>query len=708
MYESFYGFKERPFALLPDPDFLFLNENHRAALAMLEKAVSDRSGFCVISGEIGAGKTTLVRELLNRLDATVCVGLVSNTHPSFGELLHWVIAAYGLPIGDGDTLELHKQFVEFVTQQHSQNKHTLLIIDEAQNLTVQALEELRMLSSVNSDKDLILQVILVGQHQLRDKLQQPELEQFSQRIALNYHLEALSQDETCGYIQHRVSHAGGETGLFSAEACQLVYKLSGGIPRLINRFCDLSLVYGCTEESRVITAELVGRVGEDQRMSSLREIPQVNLVSAEPDETVQPVEASEEQKAEPGSSNAPVTGEQPEDAGISPGQMEEADSTPSNTIVGELNPALVQETNTAASRKEIVSETDVASELQQMAVIAEAHKKRVRSERRALWLLVGVIVMAGGAGWLIGDYQSASQVDAFKEQAVSATTTLPPVVTKEVAVTPPASAVSQAGEPDASSPEEKDGPQLSAADSAEPMENGAVKDAEAEQMSLQKVEEERMAQQRAAELKREAEAISLQKAQEESVAQQRAAALKREAEEISLQKAEEERMAQQRAAELKREVEETARLKKEFDRMEGERRAEEQKLAKQRAARKKLERKLSLERKKLAEAREAGKKLAEERAPAEADLSEVPLAKSLPREPKRPGKAPASFKQTVPSAYDEDDGDAIVRETKARITGAVSGFQNTLPAAYAEDDGDAIVRETKASIVGRPVTESAK
>jgi len=701
MYESFYGFKERPFALLPDPDFLFLNENHRAALAMLEKAVSDRSGFCVISGEIGAGKTTLVRELLNRLDETVCVGLVSNTHPSFGELLHWVIAAYGLPIGDGDTLELHKQFVEFVTQQHSQNKHTLLIIDEAQNLTVQALEELRMLSNVNSDKDLILQVILVGQHQLRDKLQQPELEQFSQRIALNYHLEALSQDETCGYIQHRVSHAGGETGLFSAEACQLVYKLSGGIPRLINRFCDLSLVYGCTEESRVITAELVGRVGEDQRMSSLREIPQVNLVSAEPDETVQPVEASAEQKAEPDSSDAPpVTGEQAEEAGISPGQMEEADSTSSNTIVGELNPALVQETNIAASRKEIVSETDVASELQQMAVIAEAHKKRVRSERRALWLLVGVIVVAGGAGWLIGDYQSASQVDAFKEQAVSATTTLPPVVTKEVAVTPPASAVSQAGEPDASSPEEKDGPQLSAADSAEPMENGAVKDAEAEQMSLQKVEEERMAQQRAAQLKREAEAISLQKAQEERVAQQRAAELKREAEE--------ERMAQQRAAELKREVEETARLKKEFDRMEGERRAEEQKLAKQRAARKKLERKLRLERKKLAEAREAFKKLAEERAPAEADLSEVPLAKSLPREPKRPGKAPASFKQTVPSAYDEDDGDAIVRETKARITGAVSGFQDTLPAAYDEDDGDAIVLETKASMVGRPVTESAK
>ena len=164
MYESFYGFKERPFTLLPDPDFLFLNENYRTALHMLETAVSDHSGFCVISGEIGSGKTTLVRELLNRLDETVCVGLVSNTHPSFGELLHWVVAAYGLPGGDGDTLELHKQFVEFATQQHAQNKHTLLIIDEAQNLTVQALEELRMLSSVNSDKDLILQVILVGQH----------------------------------------------------------------------------------------------------------------------------------------------------------------------------------------------------------------------------------------------------------------------------------------------------------------------------------------------------------------------------------------------------------------------------------------------------------------------------------------------------------------------------------------------------------------
>ncbi|HED19752.1 MAG TPA: DUF2075 domain-containing protein, partial [Gammaproteobacteria bacterium] len=150
MYENFYGFRERPFTLLPDPDFLFLDEKHRAALEMLEMAVSDCSGFCVISGEIGAGKTTLVRELLNRLDETLCVGLVSNTHPSFGGLLQWIMAAYGLSCGDSDEHDLHKRFIEFVVQQYAQKKHTLLIVDEAQNLSVQALEELRALADVNT------------------------------------------------------------------------------------------------------------------------------------------------------------------------------------------------------------------------------------------------------------------------------------------------------------------------------------------------------------------------------------------------------------------------------------------------------------------------------------------------------------------------------------------------------------------------------
>ncbi|MCO6413847.1 MAG: AAA family ATPase [Thiogranum sp.] len=271
MYERFYGFSERPFSLLPDPDFLFLGEHHRTALDLLELAIVNQSGFCVISGEIGAGKTTLIRELLNRLGDDVRVGLVSNTHRSFGELMQWIMAAYGLPCGSGDRLELHKRFIDFVIDNYAHRQTTLLIIDEAQNLSVSAMEELRMLSNVNSDKHLVLQVVLVGQGQLRDKLRQPVLEQFAQRIAIDFHLPGLNEEETCRYIRHRIRHAGAVPDLFSATACRAVYRYSNGIPRLINRICDLALVYGYAEESPQITPELVQAVIEDQRMGKVLE-----------------------------------------------------------------------------------------------------------------------------------------------------------------------------------------------------------------------------------------------------------------------------------------------------------------------------------------------------------------------------------------------------------------------------------------------------
>jgi type II secretory pathway predicted ATPase ExeA len=250
---------------LPDPDFLFLSDKHQIALDLLELAIFNHSGFCVISGEIGAGKTTLIRELLNRLDERINVGLVSNTHRSFGELLQWVLSAFALPRGDGDKLDAHRRFIDYVIDQYAQGKHTLLIIDEAQNLSIDALEELRMLSNVNSEKDLVLQVLLVGQGELREQLRNPALVQFAQRIALDYHLNALSQDETRAYIQHRLQHAGGDAGLFSESASEYIFQLSGGIPRLINRLCDLSLVYGYADECPLISIELVRRMAADQR-----------------------------------------------------------------------------------------------------------------------------------------------------------------------------------------------------------------------------------------------------------------------------------------------------------------------------------------------------------------------------------------------------------------------------------------------------------
>jgi len=273
MYCQFYGFSDKPFSLLPDPEFLFLSPKHEKALNLLELGILNQSGFCVISGEIGAGKTTLVRELLNRLDKRIQVGLISNTHSEFSNLLGWVLAAYELESESDDAAVQHRCFTDFIIEQYAAGKHTLLIIDEAQNLSLSALEQLRMLSNINSEKDLVLQIILVGQNELRAKLQQPELEQFAQRIAIDYHLAALNQEETAAYIKHRVTKSGGSQQLFDDDACQLVYQYSEGIPRLVNRICDLGLVYGFSAQKNTINAGLIKAVTEDQEIGQLIKTP---------------------------------------------------------------------------------------------------------------------------------------------------------------------------------------------------------------------------------------------------------------------------------------------------------------------------------------------------------------------------------------------------------------------------------------------------
>ena len=271
MYERFFAFQQRPFSLLPDPDFLFLGDKHRAALDRAELAVLNQCGFCVISGDVGVGKTTLLRELLRRLDHRLSVGLVSNTHASFGELMQWIAAAFGLRAGGAGRLELQQRFVDFVIQRYADNQRTLLIIDEAQNLSVTAMEELRMLSNLNCDKHLVLQVMLVGQPGLRDTLRRPELAQFAQRIAVEHHLSALTASETRQYIAHRLAHAGGEVSLFNSDACVLIQDASGGIPRLINRICDLSLVYAYAQHKLLVGADIVAAVLRDQELGGLFE-----------------------------------------------------------------------------------------------------------------------------------------------------------------------------------------------------------------------------------------------------------------------------------------------------------------------------------------------------------------------------------------------------------------------------------------------------
>lgn len=257
MYEKFYGLREKPFSLLPDPTFLYPSEKHSMALVLLEYGLSNQTSFSVITGGIGTGKTTLIRQLLSQLGRDVTVGLISNTHRSFGELLQWVLLAFNLEYTGKDKVGMYHLLVDFLIGEYAKNRRTVLIIDEAQNMAPEALEELRMLSNINADKDQVLQMILVGQAGLRETLRRPDLEQFAQRIAVDYNLEPLNLDETHSYIRHRLQVAGGDPDIFDTAACDAVYRHSGGTPRLINLLCDTALVFGYAEQAAQIHAQLV-------------------------------------------------------------------------------------------------------------------------------------------------------------------------------------------------------------------------------------------------------------------------------------------------------------------------------------------------------------------------------------------------------------------------------------------------------------------
>jgi len=279
MYEKFYGLRGKPFSLLPDPEFLYLSDKHRMALTLLEYGLWNQASFSVITGEIGAGKTTLIRHLLNQLDSDIVVGLISNTHSSFGELLEWILLAFNIDYSGKDKVGMYKAFVDFLIHEYASNRRAILIIDEAQNMSHQALEELRMLSNVNAEKDQVLQVILVGQPGLREHLRDPSLEQFAQRIAVDYHLGTLSLEETRNYIHHRIEVAGGDPELFTDEACEVIFQHSGGTPRLINILCDTTLVYGYAEQSTRIDVRLVSDVARDKQAGSILPLRQAQAGS---------------------------------------------------------------------------------------------------------------------------------------------------------------------------------------------------------------------------------------------------------------------------------------------------------------------------------------------------------------------------------------------------------------------------------------------
>jgi type II secretory pathway predicted ATPase ExeA len=275
MYESFYGLKAKPFSMLPDPEFLYLGKKHQMALTLLEYGLMNQAGFCVISGETGAGKTTLLRKLLTHVGDDVTVGMITNTHQSFGELLDWILSAYGIHEKGLSKVDMHQRFVDFLLEQYANNKTTLLIIDEAQNMPIAVLEELRMLSNLNSEKDQVLQVILAGQPGLQETLRNPALTQFAQRIAVDYRLDTLNSDEACAYIQHRLVTAGATDDVFTPEACRLIHAYSGGIPRLMNLLCDTALVYGFADQAKTVGAEIVNEMVKERMDNSV--VPLINV-----------------------------------------------------------------------------------------------------------------------------------------------------------------------------------------------------------------------------------------------------------------------------------------------------------------------------------------------------------------------------------------------------------------------------------------------
>lgn len=264
IYTQHFGLTERPFSLVPDPGFLFWSPRHKRAYAMLEYGIITQAPITLITGEVGAGKTTLLHHLLNTIDENVHIGLISNAHGDRGELLRWVLMALDQAApAEAGYVDLFALFQNYLITQYADGRRVLLIFDEAQNLTLETLEELRMFTNINSNKDELLQLILVGQPELRAHVQRPELHQFAQRVAASYHLDVLTQDMVKDYIRHRLEVAGAKEPVFDDAACMLVHQASTGVPRLVNQLCDLSMVYAFTLDQHNVTRDIVEQVLND-------------------------------------------------------------------------------------------------------------------------------------------------------------------------------------------------------------------------------------------------------------------------------------------------------------------------------------------------------------------------------------------------------------------------------------------------------------
>lgn len=264
LYCAHFGFRERPFSLSPDPDFLFWSPAYTRAFSVLEYGLVTRAPLTVVTGEVGTGKTTLIQALLRRVEPDMTVGLISNAQGDRGDLLRWLLNALDVEAVQGDDyVALFQRFQNFVVDEYTAGRHVAVILDEAQNLGPDMLEELRMLTNINSGKDELLQIILVGQPELRMLIQQPGLRQFAQRVTATYHLNPMEFATTADYIRHRLIHVGGSGEEFTPEAVGQIHEQSGGIPRLVNKLCDLALVYAASAGQKSVGAEVIRELFND-------------------------------------------------------------------------------------------------------------------------------------------------------------------------------------------------------------------------------------------------------------------------------------------------------------------------------------------------------------------------------------------------------------------------------------------------------------
>lgn len=264
IYTDFFGLAERPFSLLPDPEFIFWSPEHRHAATMLEYGLFSRAPITLITGEVGAGKTTLLRHLMATLPAEVTMALVSNARGSREDLIRWIMLALGQRIEPGeDYVLIYDRFQQFLIAEYAAGRRVVVVIDEAQNLDAGVLEELRMITNINADKDELVQLILMGQPELREMIARPELRQFAQRVSSGFHLGPMPADCAQPYIAHRLSVAGATREIFTADAAQKVHAHCGGIPRLMNQLADLGMVYAYSARAETVTADIIDRVIDD-------------------------------------------------------------------------------------------------------------------------------------------------------------------------------------------------------------------------------------------------------------------------------------------------------------------------------------------------------------------------------------------------------------------------------------------------------------